>query len=206
MVPRNLPRILAASLLATAVASLAPACATTHPYFNYAAEPDPRKQEYVLGASDVLRVNVWHNPDLSGEAVIRPDGTISLPLIGDIRAAGRTAGQVREEIAQRLRTFVKDESAVVTVAVSAINSYRFTVSGNVEHSGTFSSNHFVTLTEAIALAGGPSRFASAEDSVVIRPIAGANPKRIPIDYPAILQGKHPEQDLPVLSGDVIYVP
>jgi polysaccharide export outer membrane protein len=182
------------------------ACATTHPYFNYAAEPDPRKQEYVLGSSDLLRVNVWHNPDLSGEAIIRPDGTISLPLVGDIRAAGRTAGQVREEIAQRLRTFVKDESAVVTVAVAAINSYRFTVSGNVEHPGAFTANHFVTLTEAVALSGGPSRFASAEDSVIIRANPSGNPRRIPVDYPAILQGKHPEQDLPILGGDIIYIP
>ena len=193
-------RFLAVSWLFTA------ACATPHPYFNYAAEPDPRKQEYVLGAADLLRVTVWHNPDLSGEAIIRPDGTISLPLVGDLRAAGRTPGQVREEIAQRLRAFVKDESAVVTVAVAAINSYRFTVSGNAEHPGTYAANKFLTVTEGVALAGGPNKFASPEDTVVIRPNPTGGVRRIPIDYPAILKGTHPEQDLPLLAGDVVYVP
>lgn len=180
------------------------ACATARPQYNYGAEPDPRKQEYVLGASDQLRVNVWRNPDLSGEAIVRPDGTISLPLLGDVRAAGRTPGQVREEIRERLRVFVKDEAAFVTVAVTQINSYRFTVSGNVEHSGTFSTNHYVTVTEAIALAGGPSRYATPEDSVIIRTSGGV--RRIPVDYPAILKGTRSEQDLPLLAGDVVYVP
>ena len=121
--------------------------------------------------------------------------------MGDLRAAGRTPGQVREEIAQRLRAFVKDESAVVTVAVSAINSYRFTVSGNAEHTGTYASNHFLTVTEAIALAGGPNKFASPEDTVVIRS-KPEGVRRIPIDYPAILKGTHRNQDLPLLAGDV----
>ena len=186
--------------------ALTAGCATVHPYFNYAAEPDPRKLEYVLGPSDVLRVNVWRNPDLSADAIIRPDGTISLPLVGDLRAAGRTPGQVREEITQRLRAFVKDESAIVTVALAAINSYRFTVSGNVEHTGTFSPNHYTTITEAIALTGGPNRYASPEDTVIIRANPGGGVRRIPIDYPAVLKGQHPEQDLPILSGDVVYVP
>ena len=107
---------------------------------------------------------------------------------------------------QRLRTFVKDESAIATVAVSAINSYRFTVSGSVEHPGTFAANHYVTLTEAISLAGGPNKYASPEEAVIIRNNAGGGVRRIPIDYPSILQGKHPEEDLPILVGDVVYVP
>jgi polysaccharide export outer membrane protein len=181
-------------------------CATARPAFDYASEPDPRKLEYVLGPSDVLRITVWRNPELSGDATVRPDGTISLPLVGDVRAAGRTPGQVRADLAQRMATFIKEESGIVTVAVATINSYRFVVSGNVEHPGTFAANHYVTVIEALALAGGPNRFANADATVIIRSDATRGLRRIPIDYPAILSGTHPEQDLPLVSGDTVYVP
>jgi polysaccharide export outer membrane protein len=180
-------------------------CATTTPRYDYTAEPDPRKQEYLVGASDVLRVNVWHNIDLTGDAVVRPDGTISLPLIGDVRAAGRTASDIRAEITQKLSAYIKDQTATVTVAVATINSYRFVVTGNVEHGGVFTANHFVTVSEAVALAGGPNRFGSPEEMVIIRTDANGK-RRIPINYPAILKGTHPEMDVPLLSGDTIYIP
>jgi polysaccharide export outer membrane protein len=190
----------------TALGALA-GCATAGPPYDYASEPDPRKAEYVLGPSDVLRITVWRNPDLSGDTTVRPDGTITMPLIGDLRAAGRTPSQVRAEIADRLKTFLRDEAATVTLAVSAINSYRFTVSGNVEHPGSFASNHYVTFSEALTLAGGPNRFASPERCVLVRADpAGAAPKRIPINYTAILAGKRPDMDLPLLAGDLIVVP
>jgi polysaccharide export outer membrane protein len=187
------------------VAMFVGACAHKQPKYNYAAEPDPRKQEYVIGASDVLRISVWRNPDLSGEAIVRPDGTITLPLVGDLRAAGRTPGQIRAEITQRLGAFIKDESAIVTVAVATINSYRFTVSGNVEHPGTYASTHIVTVTEAVALAGGANRFAEAEASIIIRSDEKGT-RRIPVDYPGILSGVRAQQDLPLIAGDTLYVP
>jgi polysaccharide biosynthesis/export protein len=182
------------------------ACTTPRPFYDYASEPDPRKQPFLLGPSDVLRVNVWHNPDLSGDAVVRPDGTISLALVGEVRAAGRPPEQVRDEISQRLRAFLKEEANNVTVSVSAVNSYRFVVSGNAERPGAFTANHFVTVSEAIALAGGPNRFADPEETVIIRIDPAKGRKRIPIDYVAILKGTHPEQDLPLLSGDTVYIP
>jgi polysaccharide export outer membrane protein len=184
----------------------AAACATPHPYYDYKSEPDPRTHEYVVGPSDVLRVNVWRNADLSGETIVRPDGTISLPLIGDLIAAGRTPSQIRAEIAQRLATFVKDESAVVTLSVNAINSYRFVVSGNVEKAGSFGANHYVTVSEAVAMAGGPNRFANPDQMVIIRNEGTRGRRRIPVDYAAILDGSHPEQDLTLLAGDTLYVP
>jgi len=183
-------------------------CATVQPPYDYSSEPDPRKHDYVLGPSDVLRISVWHNPDLSADPVVRPDGTITLPLIGDLRAAGLTPNEIRQQIEQRLKTFVKDEAAIVTVAVSAINSYRFVVSGNVEKAGVYSATHFVTVSEAITLAGGPNRFASAERTTIIRtPSAGAAvPRRIPVDYPQILSGKRADEDLVIVAGDNVYVP
>jgi len=197
---------LSAVFAALAVWATQGGCVTHRPPYDYAREPDPRKQEYVLGASDVVRVNVWKNAELSGEAIVRPDGTITLALIGDVKAAGRTAAELRTEISRRLAVYVKEEAATVTVQVAAINSYRFVVSGNVEHGGAFAANHFVTVSEAIALAGGPNRYASPELAVVIRPDPAGGARRIPIDYVAILEGKHPEHDLPLLAGDTVWIP
>ncbi|HEX3903418.1 MAG TPA: polysaccharide biosynthesis/export family protein [Polyangia bacterium] len=193
-------------LLLAALLLVPSACATVHPYYDYASEPDPRKQEFLLGPADVVRINVWKNTDLSVDATVRPDGRISMPLLGEIPAGGRTLAQLRSEIAQRLTTFVKDESATVTVTVQNINSYHFLVSGNVEHAGEFTSTHYVTVREALALAGGPNRFGSADQAVIIRVDPKRGTKRIPIDYTAILDGTHPEQDLPIVAGDLIYVP
>jgi len=208
----SVPNILAAARVGVVVGVAgvlgltAAGCTTARPPYDYKTEPDPRTKEYVIGPSDALHVTVWHNPDLSGQPIVRPDGTVSLPLIGDLRAAGRTPGQIRNEVTQRLGAFLKDESAIVTVAVTAIHSYRFVVSGNVEKQGAISADHYVTVAEAIALAGGPNKFATAEETVIMRPDPTKGPRRIPIDYPAILSGAHPEQDLPIMAGDMIYVP
>jgi polysaccharide export outer membrane protein len=164
-----------------------------------AARNDPRARPYVIGVSDVVRVTVWKDPNLSADAAVRPDGTITLPLVGEIVAAGRTGVELQRQVAERLSTFAKD--AVVTVAVVEVNSYRFSVAGNVEHPGMFTSKYYVTVSEALALAGGPNRYASTHDVVIVR---GA--LRIPIDYDAILWGKSPEEDLVILAGDAIRVP
>jgi polysaccharide export outer membrane protein len=144
-------------------------------------------------------------PDLSVDAKVRPDGTLTMPLIGDLKAAGRTPSVLRTEIEDDLKAYIKDDSAKVTVAVSEVNSYHFTVLGNAEHQGSFSTNHFVTVTEAMALAGGPNRFASLSQVVLIRP-SSAGPRRIPIDLSAIYSGKRPEMNLVMVSGDTLYLP
>jgi polysaccharide export outer membrane protein len=164
-----------------------------------AARNDPRTHPYVIGVSDVVRVTVWKDPNLSSDAAVRPDGTITLPLVGEVAAAGHTIADLQGKIGERLSAFAKD--AVVTVAVVEVNSYRFTVAGNVEHPGMFTPRYYVTVSEAIALAAGPNRYASTGNVVIVR---GAH--RIPIDYDAILSGKSPEQDIVILAGDAIRVP
>lgn len=164
---------------------------------------DPRRQPYVIGASDVVTVTVWKDPALSTEAVVRPDGTITLPVAGEIKASGRTIADLQKEAQQRIATLVKD--AVVTVSVSEVNSYRFTVAGNVEHPGLFTSRYYLTVSEAIALAGGPNRYASTHDIVVVRPTQ-TGLERIAIDYDRILSGKSPEQDIVLRAGDAVRVP
>jgi polysaccharide export outer membrane protein len=164
-----------------------------------AAQNDPRGRPYAIGVSDVVRVTVWKDPNLSTDAVVRPDGTITLPLVGEVAAAGQTVVALQAKLAERLSAFAKD--VVVTVAVVEVNSYRFTVAGNVEHPGMFTPRYYVTVSEAIALAAGPNRYASTGNVVIVR---GA--RRIPIDYDAILSGKSPEQDIVVLAGDSVRVP
>jgi polysaccharide export outer membrane protein len=164
-----------------------------------AARNDPRTRPYVIGVSDVVRVTVWKDPNLSTDAAVRPDGTITLPLVGEIVAAGRTVAELHGKIVEQLSAFAKD--AVVTVAVVEVNSYRFTVAGNVERPGMYTPRYYVTVSEAIALAAGPNRYASTGSVVVVR-----GTRRIPIDYDAILSGKSPEQDIVVLAGDAVRVP
>ena len=174
--------------------AFAAGCATTHGPYDYTSEPDPRKGEFTLGPSDVLKITVWRNPELSTEAVVRPDGTISMPLVGDLQASGRTSVQLKDEIVKRLKAYIKDESAIVTVAVTAINSYRWVVSGQVERPGAYSSNHYVTVSEALALAGGPNKFADAGGTVIIRANPGGGTRRVPIDY-------HGRGDRPALERE-----
>jgi polysaccharide export outer membrane protein len=169
-----------------------------------AARNDPRRHPYVIGVADVVRIAVWKDPSLSTDAIVRPDGTITMPLVGELRAAGRTAADLQKDATPRLAVFVKD--AVLTVSVVEVNSYRFTVAGNVEHPGLFTSRSYLTVSEALALAGGPTRYASTGDIVVVRTLANGTRQHIPIDYDAILSGRSPQQDIVIVAGDAIRVP
>lgn len=183
------------------------ACASGASY-DYRKEPDPYLTEYVIGASDQLSIRVWKNPDVSSEVTVRPDGTITLPLIGDLFAVGRTPTALQEEITKQLGNYLKGEGLVVSVAVAAANSYTFTVSGNVERPGVFSSPRYLTVLEAIQLAGGPSRFASPSGTKLFRRLnrTSVKTRTIPIDYPRVLDGSQPEANLILIPGDQLYVP
>lgn len=172
--------------------------------YDYSKEPDPRKREFVLGASDVVKINVWKNSELSTEARVRPDGTITMPLIGDIPATGRTPSQLQKEITQKLSSYVR-EGAVVSVAVAEVNSYRFTVGGNVEHGGIFTAKYYVTVSEAVAMAGGLNKFANPHRLVIVRN-EGQGVRRIPVDFERVASGEHPEENLPLVAGDSLFVP
>ena len=174
--------------------------------YDYAKEYDPRKNEYVIGAADGLNINVWQNPDLSTTAVVRPDGTITLPLVGDIQVAGKTPTEVRDEIKVQISQFVKAEAAIVTVAVSAIESYRFTVTGAVANPGSFSASYYVSIAEAIAMAGGPTRFADTSQIEIIRTSQNGKQRRIPIDSDDISTRRRPEANLILVAGDTVFIP
>ena len=189
-----------------AAAMVAGSAACTTIVYDYSKEPDPRKKEYVIGISDGLHINVWKNPELSTTGLVRPDGTITMPLIGDVQANNRTASQLTEEISRRLKTFVKEEGSFVSVAVSEVNSYRFTVSGNVEHAGMFSLKYFATVADAVALAGGLNKFASPHKLMILRQRANGGIRKVPVDWDRISTGEHPEENIVIVAGDTLFVP
>lgn len=187
-----------AALIALALSGCGPSIYET---YDYTKEYDPRKHEYVIGVSDTVSINVYRSPDLSTQGTVRPDGVITVPLIGDLIVAGKTPTQVRDEMKKKLATYVKDD-AVINVSVTGFNSYRFIVSGNVNHAGAFSQKYYVTVSEALAMAGGPSKFA-ADQIVILRADASGKVREIPVSLKAVNSGKHQEQDIFIVSGDTV---
>lgn len=185
------------------------ACGHSLPNYPYASEPDPRDKEVTLGVGDVVDINVWgeSNEGLNTEATIRPDGTITMPLVGDLHATGKTPSSLKAMIKAKLAEFVKMEGTEVTVALKSWRSYRFTVQGEVQKTGVFSTDQYVTVADALALAGGPTRFAKRGSIVLLRnDPATKETRRIPLDYDSLASGKHLEMNIYVLPGDTIFVP
>jgi polysaccharide biosynthesis/export protein len=176
------------------------ACSSV-PYYDYSREPDPRKKEYEVGPLDQLNVVVWNHPELSADATVRPDGIVTLPLIGDVKAAGHTPSAIQRECAKRYAAYVRLEETSVSVGVAAVNSYTFTISGQVEKAGVYSQKSYVTVLEAIAMAGGPNKYAGTTAYVV----RGQPQRKIPIDMKRAGSGDHAEENLVVLRGDLIVV-
>jgi len=199
---------LALPAMAAITLVVAAGCAGTLPNYDYAKEPDPRGRELVLGVGDSISINVWENKDFNTDATIRPDGTITMPLIGDIKAVGETPSSLKAKIKSRLGDYVRlGTSAEITVAVKSWRSYRFTVQGEVTHAGVFGAEQFLTVADAMALAGGPSKFAKRNEITLLRrdPKSGEI-RRIPLDYDLIASGKRQDMNIYVMTGDTIWVP
>ncbi|ACY12852.1 polysaccharide biosynthesis/export family protein [Haliangium ochraceum] len=177
------------------------------PTYDYSQEPDPRRLPYVLGVGDSLEINVWKNPDLTTSVTVRPDGIITMPLIGDLYAAGKTTEELKKEIEAQLANYIKLEVTKIAIKVTNATSNRFTVSGEVAKPSTFQSPYYVTVAEAIALAGGFSRFADRTRMRLLRRDHESGEVRtIPIDYTLIESGERPDMNLVLMPGDALYVP
>ena len=185
---------------------LATACGSTLPDYDYSKEPNPKKLEWVLGVSDTVEIQVWDHGNLTTKATIRPDGTITMPLIGDLQALDKTPSELKAAIAEKLAKFYK-ESLEITVAVTNWASYRFTVSGEVNNPGIIDSARYITVAEAIAMAGGLTRFAKKNKMVLVRtdPKTGEI-RRIPLAYDPIVKGERLDMNLVLIRGDTLYVP
>jgi polysaccharide export outer membrane protein len=187
---------------------LAAGCPSTLPKYDYTKEPDPRSRELTLGVGDSISINVWESKDFNTDAMIRPDGTITMPLIGDIKAVGETPSTLKAKIKARLGDYVRlGSSSEITVAVKTWRSYRFTIQGEVTHAGVFTADQYVTIADAMAIAGGPSKFAKRNEITLLRrdPKTG-DIRKIPLDYDLIASGKRQDMNIYVLTGDTIWVP
>jgi polysaccharide export outer membrane protein len=180
-------------------------CGFKIPKWNYGQLKDCSKRGLVLGPGDRISINVWGHNDLNTTATIRPDGIVTMPLVGDIVARDKTSPELRNVIKRKLVNYIKDANPNVQVSVLTYNSYRFTVTGAVGRPGTIRSREFVSVQEALTMAGGPNRFAKADEIIITR-TEGKTVHRIPISYPAILTGKHSEMNFTICRGDIIHVP
>ena len=160
----------------------------------------PAADEYVLGVEDKLGISVWKEPDLAKAVVIRPDGMITFPLVGDVQAAGRTSRQLTDDLTRSIARYIKEP--VVTVIVEEINSYKVFVLGEVTVQGMQTLRRRTRLLEAIAMAGGLSQFADRSNLVLLRYQDG-NVNRTRLDYRKIISGDKPELNVELRPGDTI---
>jgi polysaccharide biosynthesis/export protein len=159
---------------------------------------------FIIGSDDVLAINVWKEPDLSRSLPVRSDGKISLPLAGELQAAGRTPLQLEEDIVNKLRTYMTDPQ--VTVMVQQINSQKYNILGRVLKPGAYPLAATTTVLDAIALAGGFQDFAKQKDIYILRKNRDGREGRIGFNYKDVIRGKHSEQNIPLEPRDTIVVP
>ena len=161
-------------------------------------------RSFMIGPDDILAISVWKEAELSHTVTVRPDGKISMALIGELTASGKTPDQLEQDIASKLKPFVSEAS--VTVIVQEIRSRHFSVLGNVSHPGAFALTNATTVLDAIALAGGFRDFAKQKDIYVLRTTADGKQTRFSFNYRAVIKGEHPEQNIELQPRDTVVVP
>jgi len=159
--------------------------------------------EYRIGPEDVLHISVWKEKDLDRKVLVRPDGGVSFPLVGDIQVSGRTPLEVQDEIRSRLQRYVPD--AEVTVSVDKISGYTVFVLGEVNNPGQFTLGRYVDVVQALTLAGGTTPYASERNMQILRRQDGRE-VTFGFDFRDIKRGKQLEQNIILQSGDVVVVP
>jgi polysaccharide export outer membrane protein len=165
-----------------------------------AATDDPN---YVIGPQDVLDISVWKEPELTRGVAVRPDGKISMPLLNDVQAAGRTPLQLAADITAGLKKFVTDPQ--VTVIVITINSQRVFILGEVNRAGAYPLLPNMTVLQALSSAGGLTIYANRNKIYLLRVEEGKQVKH-PFNYKDVLAGKAADQNIFVKAGDTIVVP
>lgn len=168
-----------------------------------AAAASPEAPGYRIGPEDALEIAVWKDETLKSTALVRPDGGISFPLVGDLQVAGQTTVQVRDEIVRRLTRFVPD--AEVTVSVVRVASYRIYVIGRVNKPGEFAVGRGIDVLQALSLAGGLTPFA-ADDEIRIVRREGGRQLTLPFDFRQLRKEGRLAQNIMLRSGDVVLVP
>ncbi len=174
---------------------------------NYKVDMVP-PGEFLLGPEDVLIVTVWKNADLSREVVIRPDGMISMPLIGEVPAANLTSNNLAKRISDRLTEYMA--SPIVSVQIKEVNSYFIYVMGEITKPGKYPLKSYANVVQGISLAGGFTPFAKKNKMKVLRVTVNGSGEshqiEIPVQYDDILSGNATPGNFYLRSGDVIVVP
>jgi polysaccharide biosynthesis/export protein len=158
---------------------------------------------YLIGPEDVLDISVWKEPDVSRVVPVRPDGRISLPLVSDVPAAGLSPQQLAANLAERLRKYFNDPQ--VTVIVTAINSKRVFVVGEVLRAGAFPLLPGMTVLQALSSAGGFTTYANVKKIHVVR-LSNGKHIEYPFNYREVLKGTNREQNIKLEPGDTVIVP
>ena len=157
---------------------------------------------YIIGSEDIVRIQVWGNPALSADYIVRPDGKISLVLVGEVQASGKTPQQVEQDLAARLKAgdFIKDPQ--VSVGIQQINSKKYYIQGEVNKPGVYPLIGPTTILEALVNAGGFRDFANQKN---INIITEGGKKILKFNYKDVIRGKHLEENIQLKPGDQIVV-
>ena len=158
---------------------------------------------YMIQPGDLLQISVWKEKDLQQDVLVRPDGGLSFPLVGEIVAAGKTVDQLQKEMTTKLTKFVPDP--VVSVAVKQAQGYKIYVVGKVNKPGEYFANRNIDVMQALSMAGGPNPFASVNKIKILRRVNGEL-KPIPFKYSRVEKGEDLEQNIILQGGDVVVVP
>jgi len=164
----------------------------------------PPDQDYVIGPQDLLSINVWHEPELSRSVPVRPDGKISLPLIGEFNVSGLTPRLLETRLAKELENYVRYPQ--VTVMIQEANSHKFYIIGEIERPGAYPLTTRMTVLNALATAGGFRDFAKVQHIYLLRPMPDGSRKRLHFDYKGVVGGKDLNQDIELQTGDTVVVP
>lgn len=165
---------------------------------------DDSPNAYAIGIGDVVEISVWKNPELAVSVPVRPDGRISMPLVGDVEAAGRTPLALRDMLTDRLKEYVTAPG--VSVVIKEINSRKVFVTGEIESPGAFDLQPRTKLMQVLAMAGGLTPYAKGRVIVLRDSRDGRSDRRYEIQLDAIISGKKPSDNLILQPGDTLVVP
>ncbi len=164
----------------------------------------PHDDGFIIGNGDRLSISVWKQPDLSRSLPVRSDGKISLPLIGEVLATGRTPLRLEEEITSKLQPYLAEPE--VTVIVEQINSEKFNILGRVAKPGSYPLVNPTTVLDAIALAGGCREFAKQKDIYILRRHPDGSETKLPFNYQEVIKGKNTAQNIELQPHDTVIIP
>jgi polysaccharide export outer membrane protein len=188
---------------ATTALIFATACAVPAISATPAAPAAQIQDAYTVKPGDVLSISVWKEPDLQGPVLVRPDGTFSFPLCGQIDARGKTVADLNNLVTEKLRKYISDP--VVTVSIQDVKGNKVYVLGQVNKPGEFIVNPRVDVMQALSMAGGTTPFASLGEIVILRR-GDAGQQALPFKYADVARGRNLQQNIMLQAGDVVVVP